>query len=48
MKKINFSMKNLKLNSPEAATMIGLTTISAIYVFEQGLVFGAWLKILLH
>lgn len=48
MKKFDFSMKNLKLNSPEAATMIGLTTISAIYVFEQGLVFGAWLKILLN
>lgn len=41
-------MKNLKLNSPEAAIMISLTTICAIYLFEQGLLFGAWLKVLLH
>jgi hypothetical protein len=48
MNKFDFSMKNLKLNSPEAATFVGLTSICAIYIFEQGLVFGAWLKILLH
>jgi hypothetical protein len=48
MNKFDFSMKNLKLNSPEAATMISVTTICAIYLFEQGLVFGAWLKVLLH
>lgn len=48
MNKFDFSMKNMKLNSPEAATMIGVTTICAIYLFEQGLVFGAWLKVLLH
>jgi hypothetical protein len=48
MNKFDFSMKNLKLNSPEVATIIGLTTICAICLFEQGLIFGAWLKILLH
>lgn len=48
MNKFDFSMKNLKLNSPEAATMIAVTAICASYLFEQGLAFGTWLKIWLN
>lgn len=48
MKKNDFSMKNVSWNSPKTATMIAVTTICAIYLFEQGLKFGAWLKIFLH
>lgn len=46
MNKIDFSMKNLKWNSPEAATLIGITTICAIYLFEKGYDLGIWLKML--
>jgi hypothetical protein len=43
MPKFDFSMKNLKWNSPEAATLIGLTAIVAFFLFEKGYLIGGWL-----
>ncbi len=40
---MNFSMKNLKWNSPEAATLISLTAIAAFFFFEKGYFVGSWL-----
>ncbi len=48
MSKFNFSMKDLKWNSPEAATLIALTAIAAFFLFEKGYVLGNWMYKLLH
>jgi hypothetical protein len=48
MRKFDFSMKNLKWNSPEAATLIGLTAIVAFFLFEKGYLIGGWLHKLMN
>jgi hypothetical protein len=48
MRKLDFSMKNLKWNSPEAATLISLTAIAAFFLFEKGYLIGGWLHQLLN
>jgi hypothetical protein len=48
MLKFDFSMKDLKWNSPEAATLIGLTAIAAFFLSEKGYLLGGWLHKLLN
>jgi hypothetical protein len=48
MRKMNFSMKDLKWNSPEAAILISLTAIAAFFLFDKGYLIGTWLYKITH